>query len=129
MKKLAAIILVMLFGCSGNPVDKAPCIDGYKQYESTLSRYYPLTAKEIFQNSDYSYTVTIKDDIFECGYWYDFWLTDRDNKLQMHVDTTINNGKTFGLIMIQSGYCNFEYFVDLSGWTLVVYTNYSGGCK
>jgi len=118
--KMAIIIFMVFFGCSKNPVNLAD----NKQDELILSYSYPLTAKEILQNSDYNYTVTIIDDIFDCGYWYDFWLTDRDSKLQFHIDTLYADSAFYGLVFIQSGYCSFNYYVDLTGWTLVVYTNY-----
>jgi hypothetical protein len=83
-----------------------------------------IADSNVVHNEDDSYTVTIQNECFKVGYWYDVWIVGAD--AQIHVDTFVADSKVYGMILIKPGLMKFDYTFDLTGYALLVVTDYHG---
>jgi hypothetical protein len=139
MKRTIFILLVAIFitGCFAGPTGPAgeqgtPGQQGAQGIQgdrgpagesgaSLFTWSHEITADESQYQSPYDYRITVVDQRFEPGYWYDVWVIGKAG--QLHIDTFTADASIYGLITVQAGVLCFDYLFDLSGYTLLIFSN------
>ena len=78
---------------------------------------------EVSKIGEYNYEVTIFDERFQTGSWYDIWAIGYDGleQKQMHIDTFTAGITIYGIVQIYDGYITFPYILDITGYSIQIF--------
>lgn len=117
--------IILFAGCLEGPMgpkgDKGENGLIYVKPDQLTTWGYSVVANDVVCKDKNTYTITVENDNFCLGYWYDVWVVGID--AQIHVDIFTSGSTTYGLILIKPGEMKFDFTFDLTGYALLIITN------